>query len=63
MKLWQYNRRNVRITLKDGSKVSGFVEDFCEAFDNAEGIESLLVDINGDAKEYFEDEIFAIEFI
>ncbi|HFI0672904.1 TPA: hypothetical protein ACGO47_001857 [Streptococcus suis] len=63
MNLWQYNRKDVEITLKDGKKVSGFVEDFCESFDNAEEMESLLVDIKGESKEYFEDEILAIELI
>lgn len=62
MKLWQYNRRNVKITLLGGSKVSGFVEDFCDASDNAEEMDSLLLDVGGDSREYFENEILTIEF-
>lgn len=57
MNLWQYNRKDVEITLKDGKKVSGFVEDFCESFDNAEEVASILVDVDGTDMEFFENEI------
>ncbi len=60
MKLWQYNRKEVIITLKTGEKISGFVEDYCSASDNAEEIDSLLVDVGGSPREYFENEITII---
>lgn len=60
MKLWLYVRKNVKITLIDGQVVSGFVEDFCDAADNAEEKYSLLVDVEGSPREYFEDEILSI---
>ena len=60
MKLWLYVRKNVKITLIDGQVVSGFVEDFCDAADNAEEKDSLLVDVEGSPREYFEDEILSI---
>ena len=33
MKLWEFNRTNVIITLKNGVVVRGFVEDYCDAFE------------------------------
>lgn len=60
MKFWEFNRTNVIITLKNGVVVRGFVEDYCDAFDNAEEMDSLLVDVNGTLYEYFEDEIISI---
>lgn len=60
MKLWEFNRTDVIITLKNGVVVRGFVEDYCDAFDNAEEMDSLLVDVNGTLYEYFEDEIISI---
>ena len=60
MKLWEFNRTDVVITLKDGVVVRGFVEDYCDAFDNAEEMDSLLVDVDGTLYEYFEDEILSI---
>ena len=60
MKLWEFNRTDVVITLKNGVVVRGFVEDYCDAFDNAEEMDSLLVDVDGTPREYFEDEIRSI---
>ncbi|WP_067100736.1 hypothetical protein [Streptococcus sp. DD13] len=60
MKLWLYVRKNVKITLIDGQIVSGFAEDYCSASDNAEEIDSLLVDVGGNPREYFENEILGI---
>ena len=60
MKLWKFNRTDVVITLKNGVIVRGFVEDYCDALDNAEEMDSLLVDVNGTLYEYFEDEILSI---
>lgn len=60
MKLWEFNRTDVVITLKNGVIVRGFVEDFCDASDNAEEMDSLLVDVDGTLREYFEDEILSI---
>lgn len=60
MKLWEFNRTDVVITLKNGVIVRGFVEDYCDALDNAEEMDSLLVDVNGTLYEYFEDEILSI---
>ena len=60
MKLWKFNRTDVVITLQNGVIVRGFVEDFCDASDNEEEMDSLLVDIDGTLREYFEDEILSI---
>lgn len=60
MKLWKFNRTDVVITLKNGVIVRGFVEDFCDASDNAEEMDSLLVDVDGTLREYFEAEILSI---
>ena len=60
MKLWGFNRTDVVITLKNDVVVRGFVEDYCDALDNAEEIDSLLVDVDGTLYEYFEDEIVSI---
>lgn len=60
MKLREFNRTDVVITLKNGVIVRGFVEDYCDALDNAEEMDSLLVDVNGTLYEYFEDEILSI---
>ncbi|WP_203264538.1 hypothetical protein [Streptococcus uberis] len=61
MKLWLYIRKNVKIKLKNGQVVSGFIEDFCDAADNAEEKDSLLVDVEGSPRESFEDEILSIK--
>ena len=61
MKLWEFNRTYVVITLKNGVIFRGFVEDYCDALDNAEEMDSLLVDVNGTLYEYFEDEILSIK--
>ena len=61
MKLWEFNRTDVVITLKNGMVVRGFVEDYCDALDNAEEMDSLLVDVDGTPREYFEDEILSIK--
>ena len=60
MKLWEFNRTDVVITLKNGVIARGFVEDYCDASDNAEEMDSLLVDVDGTLREYFEDEIVSI---
>lgn len=60
MKLWKFNRTYVVISLKSGELVKGFVEDYCDASDNAEEMYSLLVDVNGTLYEYFEDEIVSV---
>lgn len=60
MKLWEFNRTDVVITLKNDVVVKGFVEDYCDASDNAEEMDSLLVDVDGTLREYFEDEIVSI---
>ena len=60
MKLWECNRTDVVITLKNSVIVRGFVEDYCDALDNAEEMDSLLVDFNGTLYEYLEDEILSI---
>ena len=54
MKLWEFNRTNVIITLKNGVVVRGFVEDYWD---------SLLVDVDGTPREYFEDEILSISVV
>ena len=61
MKLWECNRTDVVITLKNSVIVRGFVEDYCDALDNAEEMDSLLVDVNGTLYEYLEDEILSIK--
>ena len=60
MTLWKFNCTDVIITLKNGAVVRGFVEDYCDASDNDEEIDSLLVDVDGTLREYFEDEILSI---
>ena len=60
MRLWEFNRTYVFITLKNGVIAIGFVEDYCDALDNAEEMDSLLVDVDGTLREYFEDEILSI---
>lgn len=60
MKLWGFNRTDVVITLKNDVVVRGFVEDYCDALDNAEEMDSLLVDVDGTLREYFEYEIVSI---
>ena len=61
MRLWEFNRTDVVITLKNGVVVRGFVQDYCDASDNAEEMDSLLGDVNGTPYEYFEDEILSIK--
>lgn len=60
MKLWEFNRKNVVITLKNGSIVSGFVQEYCCKDDNDEEIDSIGLDVDGTLYEYFEDEILSI---
>lgn len=61
MKLWSYLRQNVKIVLKDGSIVSGFIQEYCSKDDNDEGIDSIGLDVNGTLYEYFEDGILSIK--
>ena len=61
MKLWSYLRQNVELVLKDGSIVSGFIQEYCSKDDNDEGIDSIGLDVNGTLYEYFEDEILSIK--
>ena len=61
MKLWSYLRQNVKLVLKDGSIVSGFIQEYCSKDDNDEGIDSIGLDVNGTLYEYFEDEILSIK--
>lgn len=61
MKLWSYLWQNVKIVLKDGSIVSGFIQEYCSKDDNDEGIDSIGLDVNGTLYEYFEDEILSIK--
>ena len=60
MKLWTFLRQNVKLVLKDGSIVSGFVQEYCSKDDNDEEIDSIGLDVNGTLYEYFEDEILSI---
>lgn len=61
MKLWSCLRQNVKLVLKDGSIVSGFIQEYCSKDDNDEGIDSIGLDVNGTLYEYFEDEILSIK--
>ncbi len=61
MKLWEFNRTDVVITLKNGSIVSGFVQEYCSKDDSDEEIDSIGLDVNGTLYEYFEDEIHSIK--
>lgn len=61
MKLWEYARKNVNLVLKDGSIVSGFVQEYCSSDDNDEEVDSVAVDVNGTLYEYFETEILSIK--
>ena len=60
MKLWTFLRQNVKLVLKDGSIVSGFVQEYCSKDDNEEEIDSIGLDVDGTLYEYFEDEILSI---
>lgn len=60
MKLWTFLRQNVKLVLKDGSIVSGFVQEYCSKDDNEEEIDSIGLDVDGTLYEYFEDEIISI---
>lgn len=60
MKLWTFLRQNVKLLLKDGSIVSGFVQEYCSSDDNDEEVDSVAVDVNGTLYEYFETEILSI---
>ena len=60
MKLWEFNRIDVVITLKSGTIVRGFVQEYCSKDDNNEEIDSIGLDVNGTIYEYFEDEILSI---
>lgn len=61
MKLWNFLRKNVKFVLKDGSIVSGFVQEYCSKDDNDEGVDSIGLDVDGTLYEYFEDEILSIK--
>ena len=61
MKLWTFLRQNVKLVLKDGSIVSGFVQEYCSKDDNDEEIDSIGLDVDGTLYEYFEDEILIIK--
>ena len=60
MKLWTFLRQNVKLVLKDGSIVLGFVQEYCSKDDNDEEIDSIGLDVDGTLYEYFEDEILSI---
>ena len=60
MKLWTFLRQNVKLVLKDGSIISGFVQECCNKDDNDEEIDSIGLDVDGTLYEYFEDEILSI---
>lgn len=61
MKLWIFLRKNVKLVLKDGSIVSGFVQEYCSKDDNDEGVDSIGLDVDSTLYEYFEDEILSIK--
>lgn len=61
MKLWTFLRQNVKLVLKDGSTISGFVQEYCNKDDNDEEIDSIGLDVDGTLYEYFEDEILSIK--
>jgi hypothetical protein len=61
VKLWSFLRQNVKLVLKDGSIVSGFVQEYCSKYDNDEGVDSIGLDVDGTLYEYFEDEILSIK--
>ena len=61
MKLWSYLRQNVKLVLKNGSIVSGFIQEYCSKDDSDEGIDSIGLDVNGTLYEYFEDQILSIK--
>lgn len=61
MKLWNFLRKNVKLVLKDGSIVSGFVQEYCSKDDNDEGVDSIGLDVDGTLYEYFENEILSIK--
>lgn len=61
MKLWIFLRQNVKLVLKDGSTISGFVQEYCNKDDNDEEIDSIGLDVDGTLYEYFEDEILSIK--
>ena len=60
MKLWTFLRQNVKLVLKDGSTISGFVQEYCNKDDNDEEIDSIGLDVDGTLYEYFETEIRSI---
>ncbi|EOT39642.1 hypothetical protein [Enterococcus columbae] len=60
MKLWTFLRQNVKLVLKDGTIVSGFVQEYCSKDDNDEEVDSIALDVEGTLYEYFEKEIFSI---
>ena len=60
MKLWTFLRQNVKLVLKDGSTISGFVQEYCNKDDSDEDIDSIGLDVDGTLYEYFEDEILSI---
>ncbi len=63
MKLWNFLRKNMKLVLKDGSIVSGFVQEYCSKDDNDEGVDSIGLDVDGTLYEYFEDEILSIKVV
>ena len=63
MKLWTFLRQNVKLVLRDGSMISGFVQEYCSKDDNDEEVDSIGLDVNGTLYEYFETEILSISLI
>ena len=61
MILCNFLRNYVKLLLKDGSIVSGFVQEYCSKDDNDEGVDSIGLDVDGTLYEYFEDEILSIK--
>ena len=45
MKLWNFLRQNVKLVLKDGSIISGFVQEYCNKDDNDKEIDSIGLDV------------------
>ncbi|OJG25745.1 hypothetical protein RR47_GL001251 [Enterococcus columbae DSM 7374 = ATCC 51263] len=50
----------MKLVLKDGTIVSGFVQEYCSKDDNDEEVDSIALDVEGTLYEYFEKEIFSI---
>jgi predicted phosphodiesterase len=59
LKLWEYNEKNVRITLVNGHVYEGKAYDYTSALDNEPEIESICIGHT----ELYENEIANIEMI